>query len=173
MVTTHSPQLNEPLSAKKSGRFRSRVSTKRKRNAYFTLNQRGIIWLCGKCNKCYEVIVMAINYANLAALSERLIRKWPDALLITETNTGTDYQPTISQSSATIKLVQTQFNAQDNNDFVLQAHDVKFWYQSAFTVSAKQRIETNGLQYSIVAVKEIKPSDTSILYIVQGVYNVV
>ena len=112
---------------------------------------------------------MAINYANLAALSERLIREnGRDALLITETNTGTDYQPTISQSSATIKLVQTQFNAQDNNDFVLQAHDVKFLYQVLFTVSAKQRIETNGLQYSIVAVKEIKPSDTSILYIVQG-----
>ena len=73
---------------------------------------------------------MAINYANLAALAERLIREnGRDALLITETNTGTDYQPTISQSSATIKLVQTQFNAQDNNDFVLQAHDVKFWYQ--------------------------------------------
>ena len=47
---------------------------------------------------------MAINYANLAALSERLIREnGRDALLITETNTGTDYQPTISQSSATIK----------------------------------------------------------------------
>ena len=85
---------------------------------------------------------MAINYANLAALAERLIREnGRDALLITETNTGTDYQPTISQSSATIKLVQTQFNAQDNNDFVLQAHDVKFLVSSAFTVSAKQRIE--------------------------------
>jgi len=34
--------------------------------------------------------------------------------------------------------------------------------------SRNQRIETNGLQYSIVAVKEIKPADTSILYIVQG-----
>lgn len=112
---------------------------------------------------------MAINYANLAALAERLIREnGRDALLITETNTGTDYQPTISQTSETIKLVQTQFNAQDNNDFVLQAHDVKFLVSSAFIVSAKQRIETNGQQYSIVAVKEIKPSDTSILYIVQG-----
>ena len=112
---------------------------------------------------------MAINYANLAALAERLIREnGRNALLITETNTGTDYQPTISQTSETIKLVQTQFNAQDNNDFVLQAHDVKFLVSSAFTVSTKQRIETNGLQYSIVAVKEIKPSDTSILYIVQG-----
>ena len=112
---------------------------------------------------------MAINYANLAALAERLIREnGRDALLITETNTGTDYQPTISQTSETIKLVQTQFNTQDNNDFVLQAHDVKFLVSSAFAISAKQRIETNGRQYSIVAVKEIKPSDTSILYIVQG-----
>lgn len=112
---------------------------------------------------------MAINYANLAALAERLIREnGRDALLITETNTGTDYQPTISQSSATIKLVQTQFNAQDNNDFVLQAHDVKFLVSSAFIVSANQRIETNGLQYSIVAVKEIKPASIGILYIVQG-----
>ena len=112
---------------------------------------------------------MAINYANLAALAERLIREnGRDALLITETNTGTDYQPTISQTNETIQLVQTQLNAQDNNDFVLQAHDIKFLVSSAFVVSAKQRIETNGLQYSIVAVKEIKPSDTSILYIVQG-----
>lgn len=112
---------------------------------------------------------MAINYDNLAELAERLIREnGRDALLITETNTGTDYQPTISQSSENIKLVQSQFNSLDNNDFVLQAHDIKFLVSSAFTVSAKQRIETNGQQYSIVAVKEIKPSDTSILYIVQG-----
>lgn len=112
---------------------------------------------------------MAINYANLASLSERLIREnGRDALLITETNTGTDYQPTISQTSETIKLVQSSFTSNDNNDFVLQAHDVKLLVSSAFAISAKQRIETNGLQYSIVVVKEIKPSDTSILYIVQG-----
>ena len=49
---------------------------------------------------------MAISYANLAVLSERLIREnGRDALLISETNTGTDYQPTITQTSETIKLV--------------------------------------------------------------------
>ena len=112
---------------------------------------------------------MAISYANLATLAERLIREnGRDALLISETNTGTDYQPTITQTSETIKLVQSSFTSNDNNDFVLQAHDVKLLVSSAFAISAKQRIETNGLQYSIVAVKEIKPSDTSILYIVQG-----
>lgn len=112
---------------------------------------------------------MAIDYGNLAALVERLIREnGRDALLITETNTGTDYQPTVSQSSETIKLVQSSFNTLDNNDFLLAAHDVKFLVSSAFTISNKQRIETNGLQYSIVAFKEIKPADTSILYIVQG-----
>lgn len=112
---------------------------------------------------------MAIDYGNLAVLAERLIREnGRDALLITETNTGTDYQPTVSQSSETIKLVQSSFNTLDNNDFLLAAHDVKFLVSSAFTLSTKQRIETNGLQYSIVAVKEIKPSDTNILYIVQG-----
>lgn len=112
---------------------------------------------------------MAISYANLATLAERLIREnGRDALLISETNTGTDYQPTITQTSETIKLVQSSFTSNDNNDFVLQAHDVKLLVSSAFTISAKQRIETNSLQYSIVAVKEIKPSDTSILYIVQG-----
>ena len=112
---------------------------------------------------------MGVNYAGLAATAERLVREnGKDALLISETNTGTDYQPTITQTSETIRLVQSQFSTQDNNDFVLQAHDVKLLVSSAFTISAKQRIETNGLQYSIVAVKEIKPSDTSILYIVQG-----
>lgn len=112
---------------------------------------------------------MAINYARLAETSERLIREnGRDALLITETNSGTDYQPVISQSSENIKLVQSQFNSLDNNDFVLQAHDVKFLVSSAFIVSANQRIETNGLQYSIVAVKEIKPASIGILYIVQG-----
>ena len=112
---------------------------------------------------------MGISYANLAVLSERLIREnGRDALLISETNTGTDYQPTITQTTETIRLVQSQFNALDNNDFILQAHDVKFLVSSAFTLSTKQRIETNGLQYSIIGLKEIKPSDTNILYIVQG-----
>ncbi len=112
---------------------------------------------------------MAISYANLAVLSERLIREnGRDALLISETNTGTDYQPTITQTSETIRLVQSQFNALDNNDFILQAHDVKFLVSSDFTLTANQRIETNGQQYSIVALKEIKPADTSIIYIVQG-----
>ena len=37
----------------------------------------------------------------------------------------------------------------------LQAHDVKFWYH--FYCKRKTKKETNGLQYSIVAVKEIKP----------------
>ena len=77
---------------------------------------------------------MGISYANLAVLSERLIREnGRDALLISETNTGTDYQPTITQTSETVKLVQSQFNALDNNDFVLQAHDVKFLVSSDFT----------------------------------------
>lgn len=112
---------------------------------------------------------MGISYANLAVLSERLIREnGRDALLISETNTGTDYQPTITQTSETIRLVQSQFNALDNNDFILQAHDVKFLVSSDFTLTANQRIETNGQQYSIVALKEIKPADTIILYIVQG-----
>lgn len=112
---------------------------------------------------------MGVNYAGLAATSERLIREnGKDALLISETNTGTDYQPTITQTSATIKLVQSQFSKNDNNDFVLEANDMKFLVSSAFTLTTKQRIETNGLQYSIVAIKEIKPADTSILYIVQG-----
>ena len=112
---------------------------------------------------------MAISYANLATLAERLIREnGRDALLISETNTGTDYQPTITQTSETIRLVQSQFNALDNNDFILQAHDVKFLVSSDFTLTANQRIETNGQQYSIVALKEIKPADTSILYLVQG-----
>ena len=83
---------------------------------------------------------MGISYANLAVLSERLIREnGRDALLISETNTGTDYQPTITQTSETVKLVQSQFNALDNNDFVLQAHDVKFLVSSDFTLTAKQR----------------------------------
>lgn len=112
---------------------------------------------------------MAISYANLATLAERLIREnGRDALLISETNTGTDYQPTITQTTETIKLVQSQFSKNDNNDFVLEANDMKFLVSSAFTLTTKQRIETNGLQYSIVALKEIKPADTSILYIVQG-----
>lgn len=112
---------------------------------------------------------MGISYANLAVLSERLIREnGRDALLISETNTGTDYQPTITQTTETIKLVQSQFSKNNNNDFVLEANDMKFLVSSAFTLTTKQRIETNGLQYSIVALKEIKPADTSILYIVQG-----
>jgi len=112
---------------------------------------------------------MGISYANLATLAERLIREnGRDALLISETNTGTDYQPTITQTTETIRLVQSQFNALDNNDFILQAHDVKFLVSSDFALTASQRIETNGQQYSIVALKEIKPADTSILYIVQG-----
>lgn len=112
---------------------------------------------------------MGVNYAGLAATAERLVREnGKDALLISETNTGTDYQPTITQTSATIKLVQSQFSKNDNNDFVLEANDMKFLVSSAFTLTTKQRIETNGLQYSIVAIKEIKPADTSILYIVQG-----
>lgn len=112
---------------------------------------------------------MGVNYAGLAATAERLVREnGKDALLISETNTGTDYQPTIIQTSETIKLVQSQFSKNDNNDFVLEANDMKFLVSSAFTLTTKQRIETNGQQYSIVALKEIKPADTSILYIVQG-----
>ena len=111
---------------------------------------------------------MAINYANLAALAERLIREnGRDALLITETNTGTDYQPTISQTSETIKLCKLNLTLKITMILYYKRMMLSFSV-SAFVVSAKQRIETNGLQYSIVAVKEIRPSDTSILYIVQG-----
>ena len=103
---------------------------------------------------------MGISYANLATLSERLIREnGRDALLISETNTGTDYQPTITQTTETIRLVQSQFNALDNNDFVLQAHDVKFLVSSDFTLTAKQRIETNGQQYSCLLYTSPSPRD--------------
>lgn len=112
---------------------------------------------------------MAVNAVRLAALAERLIREnGRAATLITDTNTGTDFKPVITPSSQNIMLVESQFNADDKNDFLIEARDVKFLISSSYEPTTQKRIGDDGQQYSIVAVKKIKPGATVCLYIVQG-----
>lgn len=112
---------------------------------------------------------MAINYPRMQALAERLIREnGRSATLIAETTTGPDYDPTITQSSSALILVETPFTDEDRNDWLIQARDVRFLISSSFDPQPSMRISDNGQQYSIVARKVIKPGPVTCLYIVQG-----
>jgi transketolase C-terminal domain/subunit len=99
----------------------------------------------------------------MAALAlAQIADKGRTVTLRTETNSGTGYDPTISNSDASIKAVITKFTASEIDGTLIQANDKRLITTTEIT--AQQLIIDDGIEYEVINVDEIKPGDTAILY---------
>lgn len=109
---------------------------------------------------------MAFDYSGLATTAANLVTKFGrDVVLVTITNSGDDWDPVQVETTETVKAIQTQLDNVDN-DLILATD--KGFLVSAALITVDMRIRDGSKDYSIVAVTEITPGDTFIIYKVQA-----
>lgn len=107
-------------------------------------------------------------YSRLSATSERLIAAYgKDVALVTETNSGTAYNPTQTESSVTVKAVVSDVNLNASNNDSVQIGDKQFLIYYTGTITPDM-IVRDGADYQIIAINTIQPASNIILYSVIG-----
>ena len=107
-------------------------------------------------------------YNRLATTSERLIASFgKDVKLITKKNSGTAYDPTISESSVTVKAVVSNVNARSSNNDLVQQGDKEFMIYYTGTITPDMVIR-DGADYRIIDVNTLQPASNILLYSIIG-----
>lgn len=107
-------------------------------------------------------------YNRLAITSERLIASFgKDVKLITKKNSGTAYDPTISESSVTVKAVVSNVNAKASNNDLVQQGDKEFMIYYTGTITPDMVIR-DGVDYRIIDINTLQPASNILLYSVIG-----
>lgn len=107
-------------------------------------------------------------YNRLANTSERLIASFgKDVKLITKKNSGTAYDPTISESSVTVKAVVSNVNAKASNNDLVQQGDKEFLIYYTGTITPDMVVR-DGIDYQIIDINTIQPASNILLYSVIG-----
>ena len=103
------------------------------------------------------------NYSGIVSTAQRLINKFGrDITLITQTQSGTDYAPTITETSSMIKAVITNFSTNEIDGTIIQSSDKKILTYDE--IKPEQIVSIDGQRLSIVNVDTVSPGDTKIIY---------
>ena len=107
-------------------------------------------------------------FLRLADTATRLVNSYGREMsLITITNSGSSYNPTQTETTESIYGVETKFNNEDRNDWLIESKDVAILLDSTVEPKPSMRLRDSGVDYSIVNVKRVKPADKSIIYKLQ------
>ena len=105
------------------------------------------------------------DYDDLAATAEELIREYGrEMTLRTETSSGDAWNPTISTSDATVVGVVTTFSKFEIANGLVEAQDKRILFAGNVQVTNAKRIIDGGVEYSIVAIDEVKPGPVTVIY---------
>ena len=80
---------------------------------------------------------------------------------------GTSYNPKQTETTEGIYGVETKFDNNDRNDWLIESKDVAILLDSTVEPKPSMRLQDNGVDYSIVNVKRVKPADKAIIYKLQ------
>jgi hypothetical protein len=86
--------------------------------------------------------------------------------LRSKTSTGTAWDPTLTNSDQTIKGVVKDYSAFEIDGTLVMQGDKKIILGATYAPTTAMKI-VDGIEMSIVSVKEIKPGDTVLAYEVQ------
>jgi hypothetical protein len=105
------------------------------------------------------------DYDELADTAEELILEYGrEMTLRTETATGDAWNPVISTSDATVVGVVTTFSKFEVANGLVDAQDKRILFAGNVPVTNAKRIIDGGVEYSIVAIDEVKPGPVTIIY---------
>lgn len=109
---------------------------------------------------------MSYNYGPISATAKKLIDKFGRSIKRrTSTNTGTDFDPVITNVDTDMIGAFTSFKNSEIDGTLIKATDMKILTYSE--VSTEDKIVDGSIVYSVVNVDVVQPGATKILYKVQ------
>src|SRR6056297_1781780 len=112
---------------------------------------------------------MAYDYSSLKETADRLIARFgKSATLVTLTNSGTDYDPTVTESTTAITLVEIGYSLTNRNESLVQVGDKIFLVQAAAEPATDDKIRLDGADDNMVDTQPLSPGATVMLYEVQA-----
>ena len=106
------------------------------------------------------------DFAEMA--QEMIAEDGRNVLLRSYASTGDKFNPVRTSSDVTIKAVQSYFKANQIDGKLIQQNDVLFLVAAkTATINKQQKIIDDGLEYSIIDFKLVKPGSLGILYKLQ------
>lgn len=113
---------------------------------------------------------MADPYRNFIATATKLINKWGrPAVLRTETATGDEWNPTLSQVEVPIIVFSSNYTATEIDGTLIQSADVKFLVDSTVNVTPESKIvDDDGKVYDIVDVVVVRGGTPKVISKIQA-----
>ena len=111
---------------------------------------------------------MAFNYANARATAERLIANFGQSATLTQTaNTGTDYNPTLTETDYTCTLAVIDYKQSDIDGTVILKDDKKAIISTSgltVTPTKADKLTIGGVVHDIVEIMPLSPAGIVIIW---------
>ena len=108
------------------------------------------------------------TYTRAAATAARLISAYGRTMqLVTQTNSGDSWNPTVSESTTDVYGVETKYSNSEIDGELIKSGDVKVLIDAEVKPELSMRLRTNGIDYSIINIETLAPADLTILYKLQ------
>ena len=109
---------------------------------------------------------MAYDYTNISNTAKNLIDKFGRSITLRSvTTSGTEWNPTITNSDSIIIGVFTKFDKSEIDGNLILSTDKKVLTYDEVTTDDK--IVDSGITYEVKSVNPIQPANTKIIYKVQ------
>ncbi len=105
-----------------------------------------------------------MNEREIASATRLIAAKGRDISLVTLTPSGDAWNPTNSESSQTVKALQTSFSSAEISSGLVELTDVKYLLDSVIEPTTSMHITDDSKTYYIKSVMPIKPGESVILY---------
>lgn len=110
---------------------------------------------------------MAVNYVSLEATARRLIKENGRAMVVRELiKSGPAHNPVITPNDKAALGVMTEFDANERDDSFTN-EDIKVLLAANIEVTKTMKLVDEGLEYTIVNARKVKPGNTTVIYILQ------
>ena len=109
------------------------------------------------------------TYSQMPSRVKTLISKYGrDVQLISKTNSGTSYNPTISEKPVIVKAVVFDIKESTIGGTITKQGDKKFMVYTDKAIDQSMSIKDIGETYQIVDIEITKPGDTLLVYSILG-----
>ena len=105
------------------------------------------------------------NFRDLA--TELINKNGLTCQLISITNSGDEWNPTLSESEVDVTAIQLSFNANDIDGELVKRDDKLFMIDSSVIPSLDMKFKHKNKSYEIKYIDTLEPADTAIRYKIQ------
>jgi len=112
---------------------------------------------------------MSFDYTRLKSTADRLVARFGKAAaLVSFETSGPDFDPTVTESTADITLVELSYSLTNRNESLVQSGDKLFLIQADAAPALDNKIRLDSVDYAMVDVQPLSPGPLVLLYEVQA-----